>query len=118
MGISLTENEARALRDAIRTDIAMREEEAESGNTEQAGIIGLLNEADNVLMSVYMYPDERMEYERVRNAPRYFRVTLDVPVYPAESDPDTWPWADLIGSGAHPVHVVMVSPIDDPEVRA
>lgn len=117
MGISLTENEARALRDAIRTDIAMREEEAESGDTEQERIIGLLNEADNVLMSVYMYPEERFEYE-VRHAPRYFRVTLDVPVYPAESDPGTWAWADLIGSGAHPVHVVMVTPIDDPEVQA
>ena len=117
MGISLTENEARVLRDAIRTDIAMREDEAMSGDTEQEGIIGLLNEADNVLMSVYMYPEERMEYEK-RFEPRYFRVTLDVPVYRADSDPGTWAWADLIGAGAHPVHVVMVTPIDDPEVQA
>lgn len=117
MGISLTDNEARALRDAIRTDIAMREEMAQSGDTEQAGVIDLLNDADQVLASVYLYPDEeRMKHTRFE--PRYFRVTLDVPVYHGETDPGAWEWASLIGCESDNVHVVMVAPIEEPEVRA
>lgn len=118
MGISLTDNEARALRDAIRTDIAMREELAQSGDTEQAGVIDLLNDADQVLASVYLYPDEEREKYEARFAPRYFRVTLDVPVYPGDLDPGEWEWASLIGCESDNVHVVMVATIDDPEVKA
>ena len=116
MGISLTENEARALRDAIRTDIAMREEDV-LHDPEAMQTIERLNDADDVLRSIYMYPHEQEERERM-NEPRYFRVTLDVPVYAAETDPGTWAWSDLIGAGVHPVHVIESYPLDNPEVQA
>ena len=72
MGIALTANEAKALRDAIRTDYSVREQiimsyqestdyEAEDVAkivTEAKERLATLDNADMVLMSVYQYPDE------------------------------------------------------------
>jgi hypothetical protein len=73
MGIALTANEAKALRDAIRTDYGLREGimaaiehdrpamdtyECDRLLAEQQAILDLLDSADDVLKSVYQYPDE------------------------------------------------------------
>lgn len=72
MGIALTANEARALRDAIRTDYSVREQiimmyegKSEADAEEAAQIVAeakerlaTLDNVDIVLMSVYQYPDE------------------------------------------------------------
>lgn len=73
MGISLTANEARALRDAIRTDYALREQLVEEYATdpdpevikivdELKQRLVLLDAADDVLKSVYRYSDEPLGY--------------------------------------------------------
>jgi hypothetical protein len=73
MGIFLTANEARVLRDALRTDYALREELVEAytddPNPEASKImaeakerLALLDAADDVLKSVYQYPDEPLGY--------------------------------------------------------
>ena len=75
MGISFTPHEARILRDAIRTDYAIRENIIETlahdladGHitqkdynhvvTKQANILADLDIVDSVLASVYRYQDE------------------------------------------------------------
>ena len=72
MGIALTAEEAKALRDAIRTDYSVREQvirmyegntEADAGEAAQIVAeakerLATLDNADMVLMSVYQYPDE------------------------------------------------------------
>jgi hypothetical protein len=113
MGISLTESEARALRDAIRTDYAAREEAAENGDAEQAHRLRVLDDADDVLSTVYMYEDEIAAAAR-RNAPTYYRVVLDVPVYPGEDAPDTWSWVNIIDC-TDDVYVIDSRKIDTPE---
>lgn len=73
MGITLTAHEARVLRDAIRTDYALREElveaYADDPNPEAAKVmaeakerLAMLDAADDVLKSVYQYPDEPHGY--------------------------------------------------------
>lgn len=76
MGIFLTANEARVLRDALRTDYSVREqiimsyeESADYKAEDVAEIVNeakerlaLLDAADDVLKSVYQYPDEPLGY--------------------------------------------------------
>jgi len=104
MGISLTESEARALRDAIRTDYAAREEAAGNGDLDQAHRLRILDDADDVLRTVYMYEEEIEEYAR-RNAPTYYRVTIDVPVERDQSAPEYWDWLTMLDT-THDVFVV------------
>jgi hypothetical protein len=114
MGISLTDSEARALRDAIRTDYAAREEAAADGDAEQAHRLRILDDADGVLRTVYMYEDEIAEALFTVTAPTYYRVVLDVPVYPGEDAPETWSWVNMIDC-TDDVHVVESRKIDTPE---
>ena len=72
MGVSFTPEEARALRDALRTDYAMREKiiieaeadyksgrmteaDAEEVIEEQTAVLAILDDADGVLRSIYRY---------------------------------------------------------------
>lgn len=71
MAISLTTEEARALRDALRTDYSLREEIVkmynESEESEEAAQevvadakkrLALLENVDMILQTVYQYPEE------------------------------------------------------------
>jgi hypothetical protein len=112
MGISIMYEEARALRDAIRTDYAAREEAAANGDVEQRERLRVLDDADNVLRSVFMYDEELEGEERKANANvTYYRITLDVPATHEDGNPGEWLWENVIDT-THPVYVVDSQKVD------